>query len=215
MGARRPSCTVEIHRNLVAHDAGLFRNLAAQRPAVNAGLVGQHAQWRLQCVSEIANLRAGALDDLGVGFKQQVELVRNGLDFHRIGAGNAILLAFADLRELSLERRQWTQAKADLEEDRRHNADAKQTEYRDQRIVERRNLCLQFVEVAGHQKRVELLAAEQGEALLDGTQIVAGLVAHVARHAGSVGAVWNVELAKWQSLVEKRCGRELLVLSVS
>ena len=58
---------VEIERHLVAHDRRSAPEPWRRAALVDVRLVGEHAERRLQRMGEIADLGAGALDDLAVG----------------------------------------------------------------------------------------------------------------------------------------------------
>ncbi len=83
--ARRDPRALQMARHLLAHDADL---LGAPSPASGssgraAGLVHHHRERRLQRMREIADMGAGALDDLAVGVEQRVGLARERLDLDR------------------------------------------------------------------------------------------------------------------------------------
>src|SRR5271165_5348015 len=63
---------VEVEGHLLAHDFGLLAHLAWQGRTRRIGLVDEHAERGLQRVSEIADLRARALDNLTIGVDELV-----------------------------------------------------------------------------------------------------------------------------------------------
>ena len=98
--ARRDPRALEMARHLIAHDAGLLLDLVGERiVAARRRLVHHHRQRRLQRMREIADMGAGALDDLAVGVDQRVGLARQRLDLDRERADELLGLAGADRRE--------------------------------------------------------------------------------------------------------------------
>ena len=74
---------VEIEGHLPAHDFGLLAHLVRQARSSRIGLVDEHAERRLQRVSEIADLGARALDNLAIGVEQLVHFGRERGDILR------------------------------------------------------------------------------------------------------------------------------------
>ena len=67
----------------VGHDLGLLGDLARERACVLARLVDDDRERRLQGVRQVADVGAGALDDVLVGFEERVELLLQRLDLLR------------------------------------------------------------------------------------------------------------------------------------
>ena len=61
--ARRHARAVEVVLDRFAHDLRLLGDLGAETGLVAARLVGDDGERRLQCVREVADLRARAVDD--------------------------------------------------------------------------------------------------------------------------------------------------------
>ena len=68
-------------RHLVAHDLGLLGNLARKFCFVALRFVGEHAQRRFQRMGQVANLRAGPVNDFRIGMNEQVQLIGHRLQF--------------------------------------------------------------------------------------------------------------------------------------
>ena len=91
---------LEMARHLIAHDVGLLLDLVGERiVAARRRLVHHHRQRRLQRMREIADMGAGALDDLAIGVDQRVGLARQRLDLDRETALELLGLAGADRGE--------------------------------------------------------------------------------------------------------------------
>ena len=101
--ARRDPGPVEVMLHLIAHELGLLGDLGPERALVLARLVGDHRQRRLERVREIADLRAGAVDDVLVGEDERVELDLKRLDLGRRLAFELGRLARAYLRQALLD----------------------------------------------------------------------------------------------------------------
>ena len=104
--------------------------LRASGRGVAARLVDDDAERRLQRVREVADLGAGALDDLLVGFEQGVELLLQRLDLGGQLAVEPGGLARADRRQALLHLVQRKQAEADLEQRGGEQTDAGQRQRR-------------------------------------------------------------------------------------
>ena len=102
--ARRRAGAVEIEGDLVAHDAAPVRSTfsASGDGAASASLTIT-LERRLQRMGEIADLRAGALENVAIGADQKIEFVGERRDLAGVGAGDAIALAAADRDELALQ----------------------------------------------------------------------------------------------------------------
>ena len=81
---------------MVAHDLDLLGDLGAEIRLVALGLVGENAQGRFQGMGQIADLRAGPVDDFGAGQDEQVQFVGHGLHFVGKLPFQALGLAGAD-----------------------------------------------------------------------------------------------------------------------
>ena len=74
----------EMTGDLVAHDVGLLGHLGGERIVrTRRGLVDHDRERRLERVGEIADMGAGALDDLAIGVEQRIGLAGERRDFHR------------------------------------------------------------------------------------------------------------------------------------
>ena len=145
--ARGHARAIEVEIDLGGHGVGLLDDLARERRGIAARLVDQHRQRRLERVREIADVGARPLDDLLVGLEQRVELLLQRLDLGGELAVEPRRLARADRRQALLHPRQREQAEADLEQ-----GDGEQAE-------------------AGQRQRLNELAAEGGDVLLDLAQL--------------------------------------------
>ena len=58
---------LQIMADLIAHDPGLFANLVGKGALMVVRLVGNNRKRRLQGMSQIANLRAGAVNNVLIG----------------------------------------------------------------------------------------------------------------------------------------------------
>ena len=88
-GERAPRCGARSRWrcDLVAHDVGLLAHLGGERIVAARGrLVDDHRERRLERMREIADMGAGALDDLAVGVDQRVGLARERRDLDREAA---------------------------------------------------------------------------------------------------------------------------------
>ena len=208
LGAGGATGPVEIETDLVAHDVGLLLDLVGEPALVTGGLVVEDAQGSLQGVGEVADLGAGALDDLGVGLDHEIELAGDRLDLLGIVAADAVAVALADRVELAAQELKGAEAVAHLDDDRAEEAQAKDAEDEHEGIRVSPDLALQLVEVAGDENRVLGVAAFESVALLDAAQL--GGVGVEEVEAGDALAVARRELdgARRQLLVEKRGGGE-------
>jgi len=69
--------------DLIPHDLRLFGHLGGERTLVLARFVGDDRKRRFQRVRQIADLRAGAIDDVLIGLNEGVELGLHRLDLGR------------------------------------------------------------------------------------------------------------------------------------
>src|SRR3974390_416504 len=96
-GKARP---LEMTRDLVAHDIGLFQNLLRDRfAAKGCGLIHNHGEWSLQGMSEISDMRARTLDDLLVCFYERIGFACKGGNFLWKISGQTLGATGADCRE--------------------------------------------------------------------------------------------------------------------
>ncbi len=188
-GAGGAAGAVEIDVDLVAHHVGLLQDLAGQPALFGARFVGEHAERGFQGVGQIAHLGAGALDDLAVGADEHVQLMGDRLDFRRIDFIEFFAPALADFAQFIMQNLQRTQAIAHLHEqgdDQRHR---QQGQHQHESAGEGGHFGAQFVEIAGHEHRIALLAAIEGIGLLQGAQAHAVGVTQIdAREAIPVAA---------------------------
>ena len=142
-GARLADHGGEVERGLggcaVRHDGQhhlvhMLGDLAGEGRCVVTRLVDHHRQRRLQGVGQIADVRAGALDDLLVGFEESVELVLQRFDLLRQAGIEADGLARADGGEPLLHLVQRQQAEADLEQGDGKQANAGQRQRQRQAV---------------------------------------------------------------------------------
>jgi len=82
-------CVGRFYEDLAADQRG-------QRPLAPGRLVGQHSERGFQAMGEIADMGAGALDDLAVGVDQRVGLACKRRDFLRKLSGQSLGSAGAD-----------------------------------------------------------------------------------------------------------------------
>ena len=108
--ARGEPRALEMARDLVAHDVGLFEDLCGERiAAARRRLVDHHRQRRLQRMRQIADMGARALDDFFVGVDQGIGFARQRRDLFGKFAGEPFGGAGADSGKAvgdALERRQ-------------------------------------------------------------------------------------------------------------
>ena len=98
--ARRDAGALEMVLDLVAHHVGLLAHLGGERIVAARGrLVDDHRERRLQRMREIADMRAGALDDLAVRVDQRIGLARERRDLLREAALEPFGGAGADRRK--------------------------------------------------------------------------------------------------------------------
>jgi len=81
---RRHPGPVQVEVDLIAHDIGLLGNFLSLGGRRGARFIGDHAQGCLQSVSEVANLRAGPVDDFTIGRNERIQFRDHGRDFSRI-----------------------------------------------------------------------------------------------------------------------------------
>src|SRR5262249_58519595 len=79
--ASRHAGAIEIERDLPAHDLGLLRYLAREGAVIVPSLVEDDRQRRLQSMHKVADVGAGPLDDVLIGFQQSIELL---LQWHNL-----------------------------------------------------------------------------------------------------------------------------------
>ena len=171
--------------DLVAHDAGLLAHLGGERiVAARRRLVHHHRQRRLERMREIADMGAGALDDLAVGVDQRVGLARQRRDLDREMAGEPLGGAGADRGEAfrdALERRE---AEAHLEHGGEQQHGREHREGHDDRAVERVGLVVDLLRVARDRDQVAAVLAE-----IDGALDQAQPLVLRPRHIGAARAV--------------------------
>ena len=98
----------------MAHDLCLFANLDGERAAIDIGFVDDDAERRLERMREVADLRAGALDDLVVGGDQQIEFAGERGDVVGEVADDAIGIAAANRGDALLQAPQWAESEPHL-----------------------------------------------------------------------------------------------------
>ena len=135
-------------------------------------------------MGEIADMGAGAFDDLPVGLEQRIGLARERRDLDRKVALQALRRAAPDGGERfgdALERRE---PEADLEHGDENQDERERAEGDDQRLVEGPRLVVDLLRVAGDRDQVAAVLAEVDVALDDAQPLLLG-----ARHVAVAGAV--------------------------
>ena len=88
---------LEVTCHLVAHDIDLFKYLLREwLVAARRGFIHHHRQWRLQRMSEIADMCARTLNDFLVGFNQGIGFARERSDFFGKFSGKTLGAAGAN-----------------------------------------------------------------------------------------------------------------------
>ena len=184
-GAGGGARAVEIEADLPAHDLGLFAHLFGQGRALRIGFVHQHAERRFERMGEIADLGAGALDDLAVGVDQLVDLGRQRRDVLRKFARDMLGLAAADGGDAFLEHSERTQAESNRERRRADQRQRERQKSRGERQFEAALLRLDHVGVGGdlHQEAPVVAGVDLA---LDHPELMTARADRIAAENGAV-----------------------------
>ena len=213
--ARGEPGALELARHLIAHDVGLLEHLLRQRiVGARRRLVDEDRQRRLQRMREIADMGAGALDDLAVGVDQRVGLARQRGDLDRKLALEPLGVAGADRRKAFRDALERQQAEAHLQRGGQQQRRRQRREDRADDAVEAQHLVVDLGGVAGDGDEVAAVVAEIDVALDDAQPLVlralgvalARTPPGAASPAFPAGAAdWNPTASARNALPSRRC----------
>ena len=183
--ARGDARPFQMMRHLIPHHIGLLQDLAGKGIyCVGRSLVDDDGERRLDGVGEIADMGAGALDDLAVGVDQGVGLARQRRDldgklaFQPFGAAGADV---GDRFRNALERRQ---PETDLEDRGQQQHDTERCEGAAEIIVEGADFIENLRCVAGHADQEFAVGAEVDRPLDDPQTLALGPIDVTETDAG-------------------------------